>query len=70
MDGLALTRMIRADSRFAGLPVIAISSLAGEEEVARGVAAGVTDYQVKLDRDLFLDSIRRSVEIRSGEVRA
>lgn len=70
MDGLALTRMIRADSRFASLPIIALSSLAGEEEIARGVAAGVTEYQVKLDRDLFLDSIRRSVEIRSEEVQA
>jgi two-component system, chemotaxis family, sensor kinase CheA len=41
LDGLALPRQIRADRRFAGLPVIALSSLAGEEEIARGMAAGV-----------------------------
>ena len=35
MDGLSLTRQIRADGRFDDLPVIALSSLAGEEEVAR-----------------------------------
>ena len=63
MDGLSLTRKIRADSRFSGLPIIALSSLAGEEEIARGVAAGVSEYQVKLDRDLFLDSIRKSLEV-------
>jgi len=46
LDGLALTRQIRADQRFAGLRVIALSSLAGEEEIARGMAAGVDEYQV------------------------
>ena len=45
LDGLALTRQIRADGRFAGLPVIALSSLAGEEEIARGMAAGVTSIR-------------------------
>ena len=50
LDGLALTRRIRADGRFAGLPIIALSSLAGEEEIARGMAAGVSEYQVKLEQ--------------------
>ncbi|MGA3028688.1 MAG: hypothetical protein ABSF98_28420, partial [Bryobacteraceae bacterium] len=46
LDGLSLTRQIRADGRFAGLPVIALSSLAGEEEIARGMATGVDEYQI------------------------
>jgi two-component system chemotaxis sensor kinase CheA len=61
LDGLALTRQIRADRRFAGLPVIALSSLAGEEEIARGMAAGVDEYQIKLNKDELLDSIRKVV---------
>ena len=61
LDGLALTRQIRADARFAGLPVIALSSLAGEEEIARGMAAGVDEYQVKLNKDELMESIRRAV---------
>ena len=61
LDGLALTRHIRAERRFAGLPVIALSSLAGEEEIARGMAAGVDEYQVKLDKDELLESIRKAV---------
>jgi two-component system chemotaxis sensor kinase CheA len=62
MGGLALTRQIRADGRFNDLPVIALSSLAGEEEVAKGMEAGVSEYQVKLDPDDFVQSIRRAVE--------
>lgn len=61
LDGLSLTRRIRADQRFAGLPVIALSSLAGEEEIARGLAAGVNEYQVKLNKDELMESIRKAV---------
>jgi two-component system chemotaxis sensor kinase CheA len=61
LDGLGLTRLIRADGRFDRLPVIALSSLAGEEEIARALAEGVTEYQVKLDQDDFLASIERAL---------
>jgi two-component system chemotaxis sensor kinase CheA len=61
LDGLSLTRRIRSDGRFAGLPVIALSSLAGEEEIARGLAAGVDEYQIKLDKDRFLQSVRAAI---------
>jgi two-component system chemotaxis sensor kinase CheA len=60
LDGLGLTRRIRADARFAGLQIIALSSLAGEEEIARGLAAGVDEYQIKLDKDRLSDSIRKA----------
>jgi two-component system chemotaxis sensor kinase CheA len=61
LDGLGLTKRIRADGRFAALPVIALSSLAAAEEIARGLAAGVTEYQVKLDAEQLLESIRKAV---------
>ena len=70
MDGLTLTRRIRADQRFRELPVIAISTLAGEEEVARGIAAGVTEYQIKLNKDELLNSIRRVVGSASQSMAA
>lgn len=41
--------------------MIALSSLAGEEDVARGKAAGVSDYQVKLDRDRLITRVREYV---------
>ncbi|MGA3240004.1 MAG: hybrid sensor histidine kinase/response regulator [Bryobacteraceae bacterium] len=61
LDGLGLTKRIRADSRFTRLPIIALSSLAGEEEMARGLAMGVSEYQVKLDQSQLLESIRKAV---------
>ncbi|NOY44873.1 MAG: response regulator [Deltaproteobacteria bacterium] len=59
MDGLALTRKIRADERFRDLPVVALTTLAEDEDIARGQEAGVTDYQVKLDREELLASLAR-----------
>ncbi|MGA2714044.1 MAG: hybrid sensor histidine kinase/response regulator [Bryobacteraceae bacterium] len=61
LDGLGLTKRIRGDARFVRLPVIALSSLAGEDEMARGLAMGVSEYQVKLDQDQLLESIRKAV---------
>jgi two-component system chemotaxis sensor kinase CheA len=59
LDGLGLARRIRADRRTAHLPIIALTSLAGEDDFARGMAAGIDDYQTKLDRDRLLDRVRQ-----------
>jgi two-component system chemotaxis sensor kinase CheA len=66
LDGLSLTKQIRADRRFSGLPVIALSSLAGDEEIARGLAAGVSEYQIKLNKDEFIESIRKAIRKDAG----
>jgi len=47
MDGFSLTKHIREDSRFQGLPILMHSSLSGECNVERGKAMGVTDYVTK-----------------------
>jgi two-component system chemotaxis sensor kinase CheA len=57
LTGLGLTQRIRADGRFARLPVIGLTSLAGEDDIAKGKAAGIDDYQVKLDRDRLTASL-------------
>jgi two-component system chemotaxis sensor kinase CheA len=57
LTGLELAQRIRGEARFARLPVIALSSLAGEEDVAKGRAAGVTEYLVKLDPDQMLATV-------------
>ena len=62
MDGLSLTRALRADPRFVALPVIALSSLAGEEDENKAKAAGVTEYQIKLDRNKLLESVQRVLQ--------
>jgi two-component system chemotaxis sensor kinase CheA len=58
LDGLGLARRIRADKRTEHLPIIALTSLAGEDDIARGKAAGISDYQTKLDRDRLLERLR------------
>jgi len=57
MDGFELTEHVRADERFAHLPVLALTSLAGEEDIARGEEAGIDDYQIKLDKSKLMQSI-------------
>lgn len=57
MDGFELSRRIRQDQRFSLVPIIALTSLAGDEDVARGKASGIDDYQVKLDKERLLQSI-------------
>jgi two-component system chemotaxis sensor kinase CheA len=57
MDGFELSRRIRQDKRFSMMPIVALTSLAGDEDVARGKAVGIDDYQVKLDKERLLQSI-------------
>ncbi|HMA63647.1 MAG: chemotaxis protein CheW, partial [Fibrobacterota bacterium] len=57
MNGLELCKKIRNDSRYESIPVIALTSLASDDDEARGKEAGVTEYQVKLDRDRLIDGI-------------
>ena len=57
MDGFELAQRIRKDKRFALTPIIALTSLAGDEDAARGKAVGIDDYQVKLDKERLLQSI-------------
>jgi len=57
LDGYELSEKIRKDKRFADLPIIALTTMAGEENVARGEAAGIDDYQLKLDREKLMRSV-------------
>jgi two-component system chemotaxis sensor kinase CheA len=54
MDGLELTRNIRHDNRWSSLPVIAVTSVAGEAAEERGRDAGVDEYMIKLDREQII----------------
>jgi len=58
MNSLEMTRLIKADPTLAHLPVIALTTLADEADVAAGKAAGVTAYEVKLDKEKLLNTIR------------
>ena len=57
LDGLQLAAAIRADASMRDLPIIALSSLASEEDLARAREVGITEYQVKLERDRLLEKV-------------
>ncbi len=57
MNGFELTKKIRGSVAYSHLPVIALTTLAGDEDVAKGADVGIDDYQIKLDREKLLKSI-------------
>jgi two-component system chemotaxis sensor kinase CheA len=60
LDGLALTRRLRASARWATLPVVLLTSLGSSADRAMGAEAGATAYVVKTDFDPagFIDIVR------------
>jgi two-component system chemotaxis sensor kinase CheA len=59
LDGYELSEKIRMDERFARLPIIALTTMAGEEDIARGESVGIDDYQIKLDREKLMRSVHK-----------
>ncbi|MCP3924426.1 MAG: hybrid sensor histidine kinase/response regulator [Desulfobacterales bacterium] len=59
MDGFELTAKIRGDEKFSHLPVIALTSLAGEGDIAKGRTVGIDEYLIKLDKEKLLESIKQ-----------
>jgi CheY-like chemotaxis protein len=47
MDGFELTQRIRANPKYAKTPIIFLTSNAGRERIARGIALGIDDFIVK-----------------------
>ncbi len=64
LNGFELTQKIRANPAYSHLPVIALTTLAGEEDVRRGKEVGIDDYQIKLDREKLLQSIYNHLKDR------
>ena len=59
MTGLELAQRIRDDARFARLPIIAVTSLADDDDIRRGRQAGIDEYHVKLDREQLMATMAR-----------
>lgn len=62
MDGYVLTKNIKADSRFNGIPVVMHSSLSSEANRAMGKAVGVDAYVAKFDAEALADTLRPLLE--------
>ena len=59
LDGFDAMRMLQADPGTAGIPVIALTAHAMQEDRDRALAAGARDYETKpVDLDRLLAKIR------------
>lgn len=58
MDGYELTKHIRGDDRFAGIPVIMHSSLSAETNRIHGQKVGVAAYVLKFSAQDLADTLR------------
>lgn len=59
MDGYMLTKLIKGDSRFSGIPVIMHSSLSGESNQQLGKSVGVDEYVPKFEPKRLADTLSR-----------
>ncbi|HCI13743.1 MAG TPA: fused signal transduction protein/response regulator [Gallionellaceae bacterium] len=59
MDGYMLTRKIKADKRFNGIPVLMHSSLSGESNQMLGKSVGVDEYVPKFEPQKLAQTLTR-----------
>ena len=58
MDGYVLTKNIKSDQRFDGIPVVMHSSLSSDANRAMGRSVGVDAYVAKFDAEALADTMR------------
>lgn len=68
MNGFEFCAQIRKNPRTKDLPVIALTSLAGSEDIKKGYEVGVNDYQIKMDREKLIESVRNLIVVRIQNV--
>ncbi|MDO8369614.1 MAG: hybrid sensor histidine kinase/response regulator [Candidatus Nitrotoga sp.] len=63
MTGLVLTEKIRADKKYAEVPIILVTSLASQEDQRRGLEAGANAYISKpsFDQQVLLECLARLI---------
>ena len=58
LDGYAFAQRVREDARFAGVPMLAVTTLSSPEHRDRALAGGFDAFEVKLERGSFLGAVR------------
>jgi two-component system, chemotaxis family, sensor kinase CheA len=66
MSGFEFAEAVRRGSRWAHLPLIALSSHAAPRDLDRGRNAGFTDYVAKFDRDALLYTLQQMLSEQRG----
>jgi len=68
-NGFELAKIIKSTPEWKHLPVMALTSLSGEEDRRRGFEAGIDEYQIKLDREEVLKSLETVILKKQGRRR-
>jgi two-component system chemotaxis sensor kinase CheA len=63
MDGFEFTKRIKNDPTYAHLKVIALTSLASEAHIEKGKTVGIDEYQIKLDREKLMKTVRANLNL-------
>lgn len=63
MNGLEFARAVRTGSRWAEVPMIALSSNTSPKDLELGRDAGFTDYVAKFDRDSLLETLEHTLSM-------
>ncbi|MBU1168178.1 MAG: chemotaxis protein CheW [Proteobacteria bacterium] len=61
MDGFELSKRIKTSELYSHLPVIALTSLASEADMKKGLKSGIDSYEIKLDREQLVSVVKRFV---------
>lgn len=69
MDGYLLTKKIKSDPRFAGIPVIMHSSLSGESNQALGFSVGVNEYVPKMQPKQLSEAVAKYLGQQSNQAK-
>ncbi len=67
MDGYVLTRNIKSDKRFDGIPVVMHSSLSSQANHAMGRSVGVDAYVAKFDADALAQTLRAQLSRQASK---
>ncbi len=70
MDGYILTKKIKADPRFNGVPVIMHSSLSGMSNQKLGASVGVDEYVPKFEPQRLSETLSRRLGVANVPVKA
>ena len=67
MDGYILTKNIKSDPRFAGIPVVMHSSLSGNSNQQLGLSVGVDEYVPKFEPQRLAETLTRLLHLQPIE---
>jgi two-component system chemotaxis sensor kinase CheA len=57
MNGFELTETIRKNPKYNKIPIIALTTLAADEDIAKGKAVGIDEYHIKLDKEKLMTCV-------------